>query len=813
MIHKSIDLTNIKRKELQTPYEFQGISPTGASFFMNNQYFMRNEEPWFPIMGEFHYSRYPEGGWEEELLKMKSGGIQIVATYIFWIHHEEAEGEFNWLGQRNLSKFVQLCAKHGLLVWLRVGPWAHGECRNGGFPDWVENGGFETRIDSQPYLTYVERFFQEIHHQVEGMMFKDGGVVIGIQLENEYGHCGGTGGEKGEQHIRTLKQLCLTIGLVTPFYTTTAWGNAVVVEGETIPVFGGYVEAPWDQHIHEQPANEGYLFHGPMSETNIGTDLSKSDSHGFSFSMDTYPFLTAELGGGIQVTQHRRPYITGDEIEAFILSKLASGVTMIGYYMYHGGTNPKGKLSTLQESRATGMYNDLPELSYDFQAPLGEYGQMSSTYHKLKRLHLFVQDFGRELAVSQVCFPKDLPQDAEDMESLRYSVRYGNMGGFLFLNNFQRRREMSYKEDIHITIETSEGTVQFPSFNLENESRWIFPFNISLGKVYLKWATAQLLCNIKGDAADTYIFFGNKAQGAKLCLFRSNILSIEAKGAKITETESEYYISVETPSKDVYIILNLQDGSRITLLVLNQLEAEQGSKVIMNGQEYLMLSDADLYGRENDVRLCSEKASAFLSVYPTPVDDQGINMEGITSYDSIGLFSNNHIQFRPVGDEEIDLLKGSNRLESLENGGIALEFDLPPDLNENKVQWILKIGFAGDKARLWINGQLEADWFYIGDEWEVVIGDFLSLERPLSLRLEIDPLHIDGYVYLDKRPEFKDGVCCRLDRLTIVPSTIRDLVNRQRQTEGQVSCLFFTRQLTCPLVFYSNFGNFEMDPS
>ena len=86
-------------------------------------------------MGEFHYARYPASEWEREILKMKAGGVDIVATYVFWIHHEEVEGQFDWSGQRDLRRFVELCGRHGMYAWVRVGPWAHGESRNGGLPD------------------------------------------------------------------------------------------------------------------------------------------------------------------------------------------------------------------------------------------------------------------------------------------------------------------------------------------------------------------------------------------------------------------------------------------------------------------------------------------------------------------------------------------------------------------------------------------------------------------------------------------------------------------------------------------------------
>jgi beta-galactosidase len=88
-------------------------------------------------MGEFHFSRYPRDDWEDELRKMKAGGIDIAAAYNFWIHHEEIEGRFDRTGNRDLRHFTELCARVDLFCYPRIGPWAHGEARNGGFPDWL----------------------------------------------------------------------------------------------------------------------------------------------------------------------------------------------------------------------------------------------------------------------------------------------------------------------------------------------------------------------------------------------------------------------------------------------------------------------------------------------------------------------------------------------------------------------------------------------------------------------------------------------------------------------------------------------------
>ena len=148
-------------------------------------------------MGEFQYSRYPASEWEQEILKMKAGGVTIVSTYVFWIHHEEIEGHFDWSGQRDLRRFVELAGKHGMLVWVRVGPWDHGEVRNGGLPDWLLQK-CATRENDPAYLKYVARFYGEIGRQLKGLFWKDGGPIAGVQIENEY-HLRGPG--KGEEHI------------------------------------------------------------------------------------------------------------------------------------------------------------------------------------------------------------------------------------------------------------------------------------------------------------------------------------------------------------------------------------------------------------------------------------------------------------------------------------------------------------------------------------------------------------------------------------------------------------------------------------
>jgi hypothetical protein len=92
------------------PSSYRGgtlTSSSGHIIGINSSYLTMDSRPWLPVMGEFHYSRVPESEWEEELLKMKSAGVQIVSTYVIWIHHEEVEGQFDWSGQKGPQAFCR----------------------------------------------------------------------------------------------------------------------------------------------------------------------------------------------------------------------------------------------------------------------------------------------------------------------------------------------------------------------------------------------------------------------------------------------------------------------------------------------------------------------------------------------------------------------------------------------------------------------------------------------------------------------------------------------------------------------------------
>jgi len=152
----SINLKNQENDIHPSLPQLKGKDPEGNEFSFTNHYMVRNNHPFFGICGEFHFSRYNCDEWEDELIKMKMAGVNIVPTYVIWNHHEEIKGHFDWTGNKDLRRFILLCKKHSIDVILRIGPWDNGEARNGGFPDWLYAEPLVTRSNDKRYLGYVK---------------------------------------------------------------------------------------------------------------------------------------------------------------------------------------------------------------------------------------------------------------------------------------------------------------------------------------------------------------------------------------------------------------------------------------------------------------------------------------------------------------------------------------------------------------------------------------------------------------------------------------------------------------------------------
>ena len=440
-----------------------------------------------PVMGEVHYSRIPVAEWRQEVKKMKEGGVTMIATYVFWNHVEEEEGIFRWDGQRNLRRFLEICSEEQMPVILRMGPFCHGEVRNGGIPDWMFEKDCKLRDRNPVFLSYAETLYRQIFSQVQGLQWKDGGPIIAAQFDNEYRGRG--------EYLMDLKHIAQKIGFDLPFYTRTGWPELAtpVPFGEMIPLYGDYADGFWDRTLGETDGNyyKAFNFKAFRSSTAIATEQLGKQKAKVNDGDEEYPYFTCELGGGMMQAYHRRPYIYPEDAYSMALVKLGSGSNLLGYYMYHGGTNPEGKTYLNENQRTKGTnYNDMPVKNYDFQAPLGEFGQKNTHYYMLRPLHLFMQNWGETLAEMEASFPASQDIKKGDDSHLRWAVRSKGNSGYIFINNYERLQNLSVKKNV---VLKACGVI-LPKLSIPAGCMAIFPVNVD----GIKYATAQLVAKRDG---------------------------------------------------------------------------------------------------------------------------------------------------------------------------------------------------------------------------------------------------------------------------------------------------------------------------
>jgi beta-galactosidase len=761
-----VDASKVADPPATLPFATGGRSPDGRVLAINSRYLSLDGQPWFPVMGEFQYSRYPTAGWERELLKMKAGGIRIVSTYVFWIHHEEIEGQFDWSGQRDLRRFVELAGRHGLFVWVRVGPWNHGEARNGGLPDWLLKKS-ATRANDPAYLASVRRFYGEIGRQLKGFFWEDGGPIVGVQIENEY-HERGPG--KGEEHILTLRKMAVEAGLNAPFYTVTGWDDAAVPSREVLPVFGGYPDGFWYRSRTPLPPSPMYFFSTIRRDEDVGDDLC-SKRPDLDTRQASYPFLTAEMAGGMELSYHRRPIMSADDIAALDVVKLGSGVTLYGYYMFHGGANPDGRETTLQESQATGYPNDLPLKAYDFQAPLGEFGQMHPSFRDLKSIHLFLHDFGSTLAPMTAFFPKEMPRSKADLDTPRVAVRAGAKSAFLFLNNYQKDHPLPERKDLQVEVQLATGTVTVPRLpvKLPSGTYTFWPVDLPVGGSVLEYATAQPLCKL--DDPDTVLFFAWPGVTPEFAFREADGVSIEAPQARVQRENGRVYIAGLNPGLGTTIRIRSRDGHVTTVLLLTREQARNVWKAPLAGRQRLIYSAADLYFEGDRVHLGSaDPAGLAFGVYP----DLDREVAGFQHLGPEGIFAGYAARVEPVAaaavvrqtaqagrvapvklGPEVATTPAESAFKAAARWSIRV-----PDVKSAAVgEILLRLTYQGDVARLYAGGRLITDDFYHGTPWEIGLRNIPAEDLAKGLTLEILPLRQDAPIYLaaGARPSLPHG--------------------------------------------------------
>lgn len=467
----------------------------------------------------------------------------------------------------------------------------------------MNNPKLETRSNSPLYLAYARRWYQAVYDQVKGLLYKDGGPVIALQLENEYVKPG-----QIISHLTTLKRMAVDIGFDVPVYSMTHWMDSEYPRGEIIPYAGFYIEAPWTASgKNEIPTGNFEFFTYNRLSDNIGTDIIKieGDVQSLSGKDNDSPFFTCEVGVGTTAFYHRRAVVPEEMAGEMVNLRLGCGANLMGYYMYAGGTNPVGRATTLQSSG--------PRVSYDYQAPIREFGTLGTVMKEVKKYNYFMNDFGQALAPA-VAY---LPTTNENRDSLQWAVRYDGRGGYLFCSNYLYKHHRGDYDGVQFALQLPGGELRVPRspVRVKGGTYFLWPFEQQLNGVRLRYATVQPICRIDDDGVPTYFFFEDDGIAGEYCLAADNVKRVRAHDARCTKEADGYFIDGLTAGRDCMVEIALRNGGRVRLVTLTEDESDRLWRGRIGGKDFLCLTSSALTYDDEGVTLIDERPEVSADFY------------------------------------------------------------------------------------------------------------------------------------------------------------------------------------------------------
>ncbi|KAH9374053.1 hypothetical protein HPB48_005322 [Haemaphysalis longicornis] len=177
----------MRRCPHSNPCDAQG-SRSFVIDYENNRY-LKDGEPIQIVSGSIHYFRSLPDQWDDRLATMRAAGLNAIQTYVEWSSHEPEEGQFRFDGPQDIVRFLKLAQKNDLLVLLRPGPYIDAERDMGGLPYWLlsKNSSIGLRTSDPEYLNYVTRYFSVLLPRLRPLLYSNGGPIVTVQIENEYG--------------------------------------------------------------------------------------------------------------------------------------------------------------------------------------------------------------------------------------------------------------------------------------------------------------------------------------------------------------------------------------------------------------------------------------------------------------------------------------------------------------------------------------------------------------------------------------------------------------------------------------------------
>ena len=314
------------------------------SFTVQNGQFTLDGKPFRIISGEIHYARVPRAYWRDRLKMAKAMGLNTITTYVFWNEQEPERGVFDFTGNRDVAEFVREAQQEGLYVILRPGPYACAEWEFGGFPAWLlKDHNMVVRSSDPGFISAASEYMKKLGEQVAPLQIGNGGPIIAVQVENEYGSFG-----DDHAYMEQIHKMIVDAGF-TKAQLYTADGADMLAKG-TLP---------------ELPAAINF---GPGDAQRSYPLLKKFRPQG--------PFMTGEYWDGWFDHWGSKHAVTNMKQQVADLDWMLKQGYSVSIYMFEGGTS----FGWMNGANSNGKDYQPDVTSYDYDAALDESGHPTPKY-------------------------------------------------------------------------------------------------------------------------------------------------------------------------------------------------------------------------------------------------------------------------------------------------------------------------------------------------------------------------------------------------------------------------------------------------
>ena len=344
-----------KRKRAKAAVKTAQMNVPGE-FAVGKNTFLLNGEPFVVKAAEVHYPRIPRPYWEHRIKMCKSLGMNTLCIYAFWNYHEQQEGVFNFSDNADIAEFCRLAQKNGMYVIVRPGPYACAEWEMGGLPWWLLKKKDIRLREQDPYFMERAKIFEEkLAEQLRPLAIENGGPIIMVQVENEYGSYG-----EDKPYMSAMRDI-----------VRGAWGEKMTL-----------FQCDWSSNFWKNGLDD------LLWTMNFGTgaNIDKQFERVKEMRPET-PLMCSEFWSGwFDKWGARHETRTAKDMVEGIDEMLSKNISF-SLYMTHGGTS----FGHWAGANSPGFAPDVT--SYDYDAPINEYGATTEKYFKLREV---LQKYSKE---------------------------------------------------------------------------------------------------------------------------------------------------------------------------------------------------------------------------------------------------------------------------------------------------------------------------------------------------------------------------------------------------------------------------------